>query len=127
MAVGVDESGNDDPVRGVDHGHRVFRHGNIRADFANLAVLDQHVGLREIADPRVERQHHAALEQDAALSLHSAEFGVGISSAGALSQSFAGQQHLRRGAAGRNAAARFEKLAARCAAGGGRRHVIADE
>src|SRR5207249_10554580 len=32
-----------------------------------LAVLDQHVRLLEVADPRVEGEHDAAPEQDAAL------------------------------------------------------------
>ena len=125
--MGVDESGYDDPVRGIDFGHCVSRHGDIRTDFADLSVFDQHVCLCEIADLRVERQYHAALEQDAALSLHTAQFGIRISSVGDLGYSFAGLQHLRHGAAGRDADARFEKFATRCAARGRRRYIIADE
>ena len=115
------KSGYDDPVRGIDFGHRVSRRRDIRADFADLAVLDQHVCLCEIADLRVERQHHAAFEQDAALSLHTAQFGIRISSVGDLGYSFAGLQHLRHGAAGGDADARFEKFATRRAARGRRR------
>ena len=78
----------DDPVRGVDFGHCVSRHGDIRADFADLSVFDQHVCLCEIADLRVERQYHAALEQDAAFPctrLNSAsEFPVSATWATAL-------------------------------------------
>ena len=101
--MGVDESGYDDPVRGVDFGHCVSRRGDIRADFADLSVFDQHVCLCEIADLRVERQYHAAFEQDAALSLHTAQFGIRISRVGDLGYRFAGLQHLRHGAAGGDA------------------------
>ena len=54
-------------------------------------------------------------------------FLIPISGVGDLGYSFAGLQHLRHGAAGGNADARFEKLATRCAARGRHRNIIADE
>ena len=66
-------------------------HRDVRPDLADLAVLDQHVGLREIADLAVEREHHAALEQDAARGLQARQLvalrvrGVGRTAAPAAS------------------------------------------
>src|SRR5439155_9680872 len=65
IVMGVDEAGNDDSVGGVDHRGRVGR--DVGPDLADLAVLDQQVGLREVADRAVEGEHHAALDKDAAL------------------------------------------------------------
>src|SRR5262249_8118214 len=41
------------------------------------AILDQHVRLCKVADLPIERQHHAALEQDAALLLQAVELAIG--------------------------------------------------
>ncbi len=91
MAVSVDEARNDDPIRSVDHGHRVSRHREVRPDLANLAVLNQHVRLREVADPSIEGQHHAALDEDTALHLQAAQLGLGVRSADALGKSASGR------------------------------------
>ena len=74
MHVGVDEARDDDPVGGVDH-DRVARR-DVGPDFADLAVLDQDIGLREIADRPVEREHDAALDQEAARALHARKLGI---------------------------------------------------
>ena len=77
------------------------------SDFADLAVLDQHVRRREVADLAVEREHDAALDQDAARALHAGEIGVD----GALRARFAAE-HLRHGAAGCEPSARGQESAA---------------
>ena len=46
-------------------------------NLSDLAVLDQYVRLHEISDLPVERQHHAALQQDAALPLQTGKLGIG--------------------------------------------------
>src|SRR6516225_1664617 len=76
MAVGVDETGNDDPVRGIDDRGHIARHLDIRPNLADLAALDQHVRLREVADLPVEGEHDAALEQNAAFTLYAGKLGV---------------------------------------------------
>ena len=91
VAVGVDEAGNDDLVRRIDHRH-VVRHHDVRPDLADLAVLDQHVCLRKVADLPVERQHHARLQQDAALPPEAAEFRIPL-----------GNRPLRQGLGGHHA------------------------
>jgi hypothetical protein len=69
-------------------------------------VFDEHVGLREVADLPVEREHHAALEQDAALPLHTGEIGIGIH----LGKDTR-RQHRGCGGAGHEACAGLEKPA----------------
>jgi hypothetical protein len=59
VAVRIDEARNDNAVGGIDHG-RVLGHRNVRAYFADLAVLDQHVRPCEVAELTIERQHYAA-------------------------------------------------------------------
>jgi len=72
--VGVDEAGDHDAIGGIDH--RSVGGGDAGAHLANLAILDEHVGLREVADLPVEREHHAAQDQDAALSQHARKLGI---------------------------------------------------
>src|SRR5262245_51257858 len=115
MAVGVDEAGNDDSVRGVDDRDRIARHLDVRPNLADAAALDQYVRMREVADLPVEGEDDAALEQNAAFTLDVGKLGVG--GAGALREGVA-RQHLRRRAAGREWGARFEKTASRRSAGG---------
>ena len=59
----------------------------VEAAVAYAAV--RHCSLRN-RRPAGGAQYHAALEQDAALSLHTAQFGIRISSVGDLGYSFAG-------------------------------------
>src|SRR5262245_27140091 len=113
MAVGVDEAGNDDSVRGVDDRDRIARQLDVRPNLADPAALDQYVRLREVADLPVEGEDDAALEQNAAFTLDAGKLGVG----GAFREGVA-RQHLRRRAAGRECGARFEKTASRRSAGG---------
>ena len=75
MAVGVDEARDDDSVRGIDSHH--VGGCDIGSDLTNLAGLDQHVGVGEMADRRVHGQHQAALEQDAALRSQAGKLGIG--------------------------------------------------
>ena len=101
--MGVDEAGDDDPVRGVDH-RGVVRHHDVRPDLADLAVLDQHVGLGEVADLPVEGQHHAALSRMRRCALQAAKLGP-----------IALRQRARRpdcGSSRGQSGARFQKVAA---------------
>jgi hypothetical protein len=60
VMVRVDEPRHDDHAAGVDDlGRRV----EIRPDRRDFGTLDQDVGLLEVADGRIHRQHGAALEQ----------------------------------------------------------------
>ena len=52
MMVGVDEARHHDAVGAVHH-HGVADR-NVWANFTDLAVLDQHVGVGEVADRRVQ-------------------------------------------------------------------------
>ena len=62
VAVGIDEARHHDAVFRVDH-LRV-RRADVRPHRRDLLAFDQNVGLLEIADRAVERQHAAALDQD---------------------------------------------------------------
>ena len=62
VPVRIDEARHDDDIRGIDH-LRVGR-ADVRPHRRDLLALDQHVGLLEIADRAVEREHETALEQD---------------------------------------------------------------
>jgi hypothetical protein len=104
--VRVDEARKHDPVRGVDYADVVTRHRDLRPDLADLAILDQHVALGEIADRPVEGEHEAALDEDAALALHARE--LGIAGKGALRAGWAGKQP-RGGRAGRESRTRREQ------------------
>ncbi len=108
--MGIDEAGDDDPAGGVDHRGRIARDCDIGTDLPDLAVLDQHVGAREIADLPVDRQHQAALDQDPARALQAAELAIRAGRAGTLRQRRAGQSG---GAGGQYPGARLEKAAAR--------------
>jgi hypothetical protein len=107
VAVGIDESGNQNVVCSVDDGC-FCRHRNIRPHRGDLAILDQHVGLDEVSDLAVERQHHAAFEKDRVLPLQARQFGIGLRRAGALCDGAAGQ-YSSCGFACRQADARFQK------------------
>ena len=71
----VDEARKHDAVGGVDI-RRVAR-CDVRANVTNPAGLDQYVRLSEVADLPVEREHNAALNENAARALHASEFAVG--------------------------------------------------
>jgi hypothetical protein len=60
MMVRVDEAGQHDHTRRVDHDRLG---ADIRAQGDDLLVLDQYVGLLEVSDGGIEAEHHAALEQ----------------------------------------------------------------
>jgi hypothetical protein len=62
MVMGVDEAGQHDAVGRIDHRGVVTGISDVRTDLANLAVLDEHVGLGEVADLPIEGKDHAALE-----------------------------------------------------------------
>ena len=62
VPVGIDEARHDDAVRGIDH-LRV-RRADVRLHRRDFLAFDQHVGLLEVADGAVEREHAAALDQD---------------------------------------------------------------
>ena len=62
VPVGIDESRHHDRVRRVDH--LGVRRIDVRPHRGDALALDQHVGLFEVADRTIERQHAAALEQD---------------------------------------------------------------
>ncbi len=104
VVVRVDEARNDDAVGGVDNRHIARR--DVGANVTNPAVLDQHVGLGEVADLPVEREHDAALNENAARALHASEFGVGT-----LRLRGAGQDWCR-GGARRERSAQLKKIAA---------------
>ena len=62
VPVGIDEARHHDRLRGVDH--LGIGRADVRLHRRDFAALDQHVGLLEVADRPVEREHEAALEQD---------------------------------------------------------------
>jgi hypothetical protein len=91
VVMRVDEAGQHDAVRGVDHGGIVTGHGDLGLHVPNLPVLDQHIGLCEVADRAVERQHNAAPDQDAWRSLRAGELDIRCSPLGTRKA----WQHLR--------------------------------
>jgi hypothetical protein len=111
MVVRIDEAGQHDPVGGIDHRRVVTRKGDVRAHLANLAALDEHVGLGEIADLPIEGEHDAALEQDAPRPLHAGEQAISVRR-GSLRVRLA-RQHLRRGCAAGKSSARGQQPPAR--------------
>ena len=100
--MGVDEARHHDPVRRVDH--RGVARGDVGTHRIDLAVLDQHVGSGEVADGAVEREHDAALEQDAARALHAREVGIALRRGAAGECAGSGKRSAGRenGAPGRN-------------------------
>ena len=70
VMVRVDEAGQHDHARRVDHG-RVG--ADVRAHGGDPLVFDQHVGPLEIADGGIVAEHHAAFDQSA----HRAALGDG--------------------------------------------------
>src|SRR5262249_7329745 len=83
VVVGIDEAGDDDAIGGIDN--RGVSRGKAGTHLANLAIFDQHVGLREVPDLTIEREHDAPLDQDAALSQHARKLcivALGLRSAG---------------------------------------------
>ena len=119
--MGVDKPGNDDPLVGVDD-RDVARHGDIGTHLADLAVLDQQIRLCEVADLPIEREHHAALEQDPARTLDTGMHRIGL--AAALRRGRRGQ-HLRGSATADHDSARLQKRAARRQVICGRRSIAA--
>ena len=85
----------------------VARNCNARPDVADLAVLDQHICLREVADAAVEGEDDPALEQDATLALHPSQESIGIRSGGL--RAGAVREELERGCAGRQSRARGQQ------------------
>jgi hypothetical protein len=84
VAVGIDETRNDDPIGDVDHDNGLVRGGDIGPHIADLAVLDQNIPGREVADLRIDGQDDATLEQNAACVLHPVQLRIGIGCCGAL-------------------------------------------
>ena len=76
MAVRVDEARDDDPVRRIDDCRGVGRDRDVGPDLADLTVLDQHVGLCEVADLPIEGEDHAAFQQDSALRLQAVQLRI---------------------------------------------------
>ena len=62
VPVRIDEARHHDRVRSVDD--LGIGRADVRPHRRDLAALDQHVGLLEVADRAVEREHAAALDQD---------------------------------------------------------------
>ena len=62
VAVGIDEARHHDGVRGVDH--LGIGGADVRPHRRDLAAFHQHVGLLEVADRLVAREHAAALDED---------------------------------------------------------------
>ena len=62
MAVRVDQAGHHQAVARVDD-LRIFD-AEIGPDRDDLAVLDEHVALREVAEIRIDRDHAAALDEN---------------------------------------------------------------
>ena len=63
MAVGVDETWNDDRVRGVDH-LRLRGCPQLGGHGRDLLSLDQDIAFHEVANFRVHTDHGAALQKD---------------------------------------------------------------
>src|SRR5215471_3754000 len=63
VVVGIDKARDNDPVGAIDH-RRVARRGDLGADIANLAVLDQHVAFGEVADLGIEGEEDSPLDED---------------------------------------------------------------
>lgn len=61
----IDEAWDDDAVAGVEH-VGVRRRLQIATDARDCLTLDQHVGIRKIAERRIERQYVSAFDQNAA-------------------------------------------------------------
>ncbi len=61
MAVRIDESRHDDPFGGVDH-LRVLR-AQIRPDRRNFRALDEDIGLPEVTDRGIQREHAPVLQK----------------------------------------------------------------
>jgi hypothetical protein len=79
----------------------------IRPYVANLAALDQHVCVCEVAYGAIEREHNSVLEENASRGLHKRKFWVAR-----LSQRRTGER--RKCCPCRdNAAARFQEIATR--------------
>ena len=62
MAVRVDEAGNDDPIRCIDDCRGIARGRYIGPNFADFAVLDEHIGLGEVADLPIEGENNSTLQ-----------------------------------------------------------------
>ena len=110
MAVGVDEARDDDPVAGVDHRGGIVGERDVRPHLPDLAVLDQHIGAREVADLPVDRQHQAALDENAPRPLQAGKLGIRRRRGGALRQRRARQG---RGTGRQHPGARLQKAAPR--------------
>src|SRR6478752_2924307 len=76
MIVGVDKARDHDAVCRIDNGG--VRRLDIGPDLADLAIFDQHVGLREIADGAVEAKHDPTLEQDTTCVLYARKIAVAL-------------------------------------------------
>ena len=113
--MGVDETRQHDAVGGIDHRGGGAGHRDVRANLVDLAVLDQHVSLGEVADLTVEREHDATLEQDTPRRQEPRQLGVTLRLRGAAE---GGQARAERC----EARARLQEMAPR---GGGYRHGIA--
>src|SRR5581483_6228710 len=70
MTVSINEPRHDNPVRGVNYFCTVGTEvgAEVWADGGNFRALDQHVGVSEIAELRIHRQHRAAFDEDLAVS-----------------------------------------------------------
>jgi hypothetical protein len=74
VAVGIDESWNDNAVRGVDHRGSVSRY--VGPYCTNLAVFDKDVRLCKIAHLRIQSKHGPAFDQRARPCLYFGERGI---------------------------------------------------
>ena len=113
MVMRVDEARHYDAIGGVDHRCVVARNCDARPDFADLAVLDQHIRLREVADAAVEGEDDPALEQDAALALHPGQESIGIRS-GSLRAGLVRKERERGRGGGQSRARGQQRPAGRC-------------
>jgi hypothetical protein len=92
-----------DPVVGIDNGD-VAGCRDVGTYFADLAILDQDVGLGEIADQGIDGKNDRTLDEDAARALQAHQLGI-ASALGIGSP----RQSLRGGAAGDEADTGFQK------------------
>ena len=77
MMVRGDEPGHHDGARTIDHLR--IAGGQVRADGGDLRPVDEHIGPFEIAHTRIEAQHSAAAQQDAAPPAVADEtLGIGV-------------------------------------------------
>ena len=107
VVVRIDEAGHDDPAAGVYHRGAARRQAGPDGD--DLLALDQHVGLREVADLRVHR-HDGTAADDIAPAVPAAVLGLsGLVRRGGR----AGREQVESAGRGPGRRCRLQEVAAR--------------